>query len=202
MDITSILQMHQELSLTAVFLLMFVLDLFLPVRLRHWLRPLACALLGIELLANIWPDEVILFGGMYHSTPMASIMKSVLTLGTILVFLQSTHWLRRPDTRHKMGEFYTLTLSTLLGMYFMVSAGHFLLFFLGLELATVPMACLVAFDKYIHFIRTLLQRYIPLWHLNDLRNRRYALFRGHPCLHQRKPASNTRIGIFLLRYGL
>ena len=85
---------------------------------------------------------------MYHSTPMASIMKSVLTLGTILVFLQSTHWLRRPDTRHKMGEFYTLTLSTLLGMYFMVSAGHFLLFFLGLELATVPMACLVAFDKY------------------------------------------------------
>ena len=148
MDITSILQMQQELSLTAVFLLMFVLDLFLPVRLRHWLRPLACALLGIELLANIWPDEVILFGGMYHSTPMASIMKSVLTLGTILVFLQSTHWLRRPDTRHKMGEFYTLTLSTLLGMYFMVSAGHFLLFFLGLELATVPMACLVAFDKY------------------------------------------------------
>ena len=138
----------KELSLTAVFLLMFVLDLFLPVRLRHWLRPLACALLGIELLANIWPDEVILFGGMYHSTPMASIMKSVLTLGTILVFLQSTHWLRRPDTRHKMGEFYTLTLSTLLGMYFMVSAGHFLLFFLGLELATVPMACLVAFDKY------------------------------------------------------
>ena len=127
---------------------LFVLDLFLPVRLRHWLRPLACALLGIELLANIWPDEVILFGGMYHSTPMASIMKSVLTLGTILVFLQSTHWLRRPDTRHKMGEFYTLTLSTLLGMYFMVSAGHFLLFFLGLELATVPMACLVAFDKY------------------------------------------------------
>ena len=148
MDITSILQMHQELSLTAVFLLMFVLDLFLPVRLRHWLRPLACALLGIELLANIWPDEVILFGGMYHSTPMASIMKSVLTLGTILVFLQSTHWLRRSDTCHKMGEFYTLTLSTLLGMYFMVSAGHFLLFFLGLELATVPMACLVAFDKY------------------------------------------------------
>ena len=150
MDITSILQMHQELSLTAVFLLMFVLDLFLPVRLRHWLRPLACILLGIELFANIWPDEVILFGGMYHSTPMASIMKSVLTLGTILIFLQSTHWLRRPDTRHKMGEFYTLTLSTLLGMYFMVSAGHFLLFFLGLELATVPMAGLVASSPAVY----------------------------------------------------
>ncbi len=64
------------------------------------------------------------------------------------MFLQADTWLKREDTRHKQGEFYILTLSTLLGMYFMVSAGHFLLFFLGLELATVPMACLVAFDKY------------------------------------------------------
>lgn len=140
--------MHQELSLVAVFLLMFLLDLFLPESRRHWLRPAACILLGIQLLANLCPDEVILFGGMYHSTPMASVMKSVLALGTLLVFMQTDRWLHRPDTKHKMGEFYLLTLSTLIGMYFMVSAGHFLLFFLGLELASVPMACLVAFDKY------------------------------------------------------
>ncbi len=43
-----------------------------------------------------------------------------------------------------------LTLSTLLGMYFMISAGNFLMFFLGMELASVPMACLIAFDKYRH----------------------------------------------------
>lgn len=148
MNYISVLQMHQELSLIAVFLLIFVLDLFLPARLRHWLRPASCILLGIQLLANLYPTEVTLFGGMYHSTPIASVMKSILTLGTILVFMQSTHWLRRSDTRHKMGEFYLLTISTLIGMYFMMSAGHFLLFFLGLELATVPMACLVTFDKY------------------------------------------------------
>lgn len=148
MDITAILHMHAELSLTAVFILMFLLDLFLPAPQRHWLRPMACILLTIQLLANLWPEEVTLFGGMYHSTPMASVLKSILTIGTILVFLQADTWLKREDTRHKQGEFYILTLSTLLGMYFMVSAGHFLLFFLGLELATVPMACLVAFDKY------------------------------------------------------
>ena len=148
MNYISVLQMHQELSLIAVFLLIFVLDLFLPARLRHWLRPTSCILLIFQLLANLYPTEVTLFGGMYHSTPIASVMKSILTLGTILVFMQSTHWLRRPDTRHKMGEFYLLTISTLIGMYFMMSAGHFLLFFLGLELATVPMACLVTFDKY------------------------------------------------------
>lgn len=55
-------------------------------------------------------------------------------------------------SRHyiKQGEFYILTLSTLLGMYFMISAGHFLMFFIGLETASIPMAALVAFDKYRH----------------------------------------------------
>ena len=123
MDITAILHMHAELSLTAVFILMFLLDLFLPAPQRHWLRPMACILLTIQLLANLWPEEVTLFGGMYHSTPMASVLKSILTIGTILVFLQADPWLKREDTRHKQGEFYILTLSTLLGMYFMVSAG-------------------------------------------------------------------------------
>ena len=33
-------------------------------------------------------------------------------------------------------------------MYFMVSAGSFILFYVGLELASIPMACLVAFNKY------------------------------------------------------
>ena len=148
MDITSIFSMHQELSLIAVFLLTFMLDLFLPENYRYLARRIACILLGIQLVTNLTPDEVVLFGGMYHSTPMASVMKSILTLGTILVFLQSSDWLKREDVKHKNGEFYILTLSTLIGMYFMVSAGHFLLFFLGLELATVPMACLIAFDKY------------------------------------------------------
>ena len=148
MDYTSILNMHQELSLIAVFLLVFVLDLFLPEKHRYLIRRIACILLGIQLVTNLTPDEVILFGGMYHSTPMASVMKSILTLGTILVFMQSSDWLKRQDVQHKTGEYYILTLSTLIGMYFMVSAGHFLLFFIGLELASVPMACMIAFDKY------------------------------------------------------
>ena len=85
---------------------------------------------------------------MFCHTPMDGIVKSMLSVGALIVFLQSDTWLRREDTRHKQGEFYILTLSTLLGMYFMIGAGNFLLFFIGLELASVPMACLVAFDKY------------------------------------------------------
>jgi NADH-quinone oxidoreductase subunit N len=87
---------------------------------------------------------------MYHNAPIQSIVKSILSVGTLIVFLMAHEWLKRPDTVIKQGEFYMLTLSTLLGMYFMISAGHFLMFFIGLETASIPMAALVAFDKYRH----------------------------------------------------
>ena len=90
------------------------------------------------------------FGGMYHNQPIQSIVKSILSVGTLIVFLMAHEWMRRPDAAIKQGEFYVLTLSTLLGMYFMISAGHFLMFFIGLETASIPMAALVAFDKYRH----------------------------------------------------
>lgn len=141
-------QMRQELGVIAAFLIIFLCDLLLSENRRKLLHPIACILLFVQMVLTIHPNEVTLFGGMYHSTPIASALKTILSFGTLLAFLQSTEWLNREDSRHKIGEYYTLMLSTLIGMYFMISADHFLLFFLGLELATVPMACLVAFDKY------------------------------------------------------
>ena len=74
-------------------------------------------------------------------------MKAILCAGTFIVVLQSKRWLSNNDTRRIEGEFYMLTISTLLGMYVMMSAGSFLMFFLGLETASVPLACMVALDK-------------------------------------------------------
>src|SRR5574344_146021 len=87
------------------------------------------------------------FGGMYQLTPMMTVVKSILNVGTIIVFLMAHEWMKRSENQIKQGEFYVLTLSTLLGMYFMISAGHFLMFFIGLELASIPMTALVAFSK-------------------------------------------------------
>ena len=112
---------------------------------------LPVVLLTIHTLITIVPGPVAdAFGGMYHNQPIQSIVKSILSIGTLIVFLMAHEWMRRPDTAIKQGEFYILTLSTLLGMYFMISAGHFLMFFIGLETASIPMAALVAFDKYRH----------------------------------------------------
>ncbi|MEJ8761877.1 NADH-quinone oxidoreductase subunit N [Phocaeicola sp. HCN-40430] len=150
MDITAIFSMQAELSLVVVIILMLLADLIIKEPNHKALQTLACGLTLIHLLVNIVPSGGEAFGGMYQSTPMASVVKTILTAATLLVFMQAERWLEREDTRFKAGEFYLLTLSTLLGMFYMISAGNFLMFYIGLELASIPMACLVAFDKYRH----------------------------------------------------
>jgi NADH-quinone oxidoreductase subunit N len=144
--------------LTAVILIIFLVDLFLNPEKRQnagqtrFSLLLPVVLMTIHTLINIVPgnSNAEAFGGMYQYTPMQTIIKAVLNIGTIIVFLMSAEWLKREDTSIKRGEFYILILSTLLGMYFMISAGHFLMFFIGLEMASVPMSALAAFDKYRH----------------------------------------------------
>ena len=90
-------------------------------------------------------DTITAFGGMYVATQAVNVMKMVLTFGTLIVVIMADSWVA---TRQRIaGEFYMLILSTLLGMFVMMSSGNFLLFFLGLEMASVPLACMVAFDK-------------------------------------------------------
>ncbi len=43
-------------------------------------------------------------------------------------------------------NFTCCLLSTLLGMFFMISAGNLLMFYLGLELSTIPLAAMANFD--------------------------------------------------------
>lgn len=145
--------MRPELSLIVLAVILFVYDLFAGEKGRNYFQPLTCVLMLIHIALTIVPtgETVEAFGGMYVSMPMMNIIKSILSTGTLLIFMQSGPWLKQEDTRHKQGEFYTLTLFTLLGMFFMISSGNFLMFVIGLELASVPMSCLVAFDKYKHY---------------------------------------------------
>ena len=156
--------MMPEVTLVAMLVIVFIIDFATahkaPIVItdektapspRPWFNPLVCAFMLIHILLNCCPTEsATAFGGMYATTPMIGVLKTILAFGTLIVFIQARTWLSRPDSTFKEGEFYMLIISTLLGMNMMVSADHFLLFFLGLEMASVPMACLVAFDKYRH----------------------------------------------------
>lgn len=155
MDYSQFLYMHEELSLLAVITILFVADLFMCPDKKSGKGVYNTCLPAVLLLAhtvlNLLPCAggtcAEAFGGMYQYTPMMTVMKSVLNVGTLIVFLMANKWLRREENLVKQGEFYLLTLFTLLGMYLMISSGHFLMFFIGLELASVPVTALVAFDK-------------------------------------------------------
>jgi len=157
MDYSQFLHMREELSLIAVLVILFIADLFVsPDNRKNGKSPilntmLPVVLMTIHTVVNFFPSEAAdVFGGMYHYVPMHTVIKSVLNIATLIVFFMAHEWMKREDTAFKQGEFYVLTLSTLFGMYLMISAGHFLMFFIGLETASIPMAALVAFDKYRH----------------------------------------------------
>jgi NADH-quinone oxidoreductase subunit N len=154
MDYSQFLNMHDELSLLAVIVILFIADLFVCGDRKNGTAAKSLSVLPVVLLAAQTVYVLLApkiggsaFGGMYQLTPMMSVVKAVLNVGTLIVFLMAHVWMQRPENNVKQGEFYILTLSTLLGMYFMISAGHFLMFFIGLELASVPMTALVAFTK-------------------------------------------------------
>ena len=164
LDYSQFFHMMPEVTLMALLVIVFIVDFVTahkaPIVLtdektgpspRPWFNPLVCIFILAHILVNICPTEsASVFGEMYVTSPMIGVVKTILAFGTLIVFIQARTWLSRPDSTFKEGEFYMLIISTLLGMNMMVSANHFLLFFLGLEMASVPMACLVAFDKYRH----------------------------------------------------
>ena len=152
MNYGQFLNMVPEVVLMAILVIAFIADFASSKNAeRKWFNPLMCVLLVAQVVVSFLQDSsVTAFGGMYHATPAVNVMKTILAAGTLIVVIQAKKWLSRPDTSFKEGEFYMLVVSTLLGMNMMVSAGHFLMFFLGLEMASVPMACLVALDKYRH----------------------------------------------------
>lgn len=149
MDYSQFLNMIPEATLMAILIVVFIADFALKNNGKK--HEILYGLTGLLLLGQIAPcalaEPASAFGGLYVSSAAANVMKLILTAGTLIVVVMSQSWLQRDDVKNKEGEFYMLVISTLLGMYMMMSSGHFLMFFLGLEMASVPMACLVAFDK-------------------------------------------------------
>ena len=141
--------MIPEAGLMAALVIVFLADLILKGEKKHTTLSLLTGLLLVAQIAVCFTAEPAeAFAGLYTATAAAQVMKVILTAGAFIVVVMAQSWLEQKDVQNKEGEFYELIISTLLGMYMMISSGHFLMFFLGLEMASVPMACLVAFDKF------------------------------------------------------
>lgn len=148
MDYSQFLMMPQELGLLAVFLLVFLYDTFLPKSTQKGLPLFATIAFGLYMIAGFLPLKGgELFGGMFLADKATWAIKNILNIGTFIVLLQAVKWANSEFVSIRRGEFYELILLTLFGMYLMVSARHFLVFVIGLETASLPLATLVAFEK-------------------------------------------------------
>lgn len=150
MDFSNFAYMGQEIGLVILFVLLFFYDTFGSEKSKRYFQGIACGLFAVHTIMGFLPCIKLgeAFGGMYVNTPMTVFMKNILNIATLMIFLQSKSWLASPNTIQRRGEFFTITLVTLLGMYLMVSAGNFMLLYIGMETASLPLACLAAFDKY------------------------------------------------------
>ena len=151
MGYSQFLNMVPEFYLVCILLVAFFMDFFFSRKSERDHEVYGGVIIGLMLVLPVRiallsePTEA--FGGMYVASQAANVMKVILSIGTVIVLIMAEPWLKNEAQKYR-GEFYMLMLSTLLGMFIMVSSGSFLLFFLGLETASVPMACLVAFDKF------------------------------------------------------
>jgi NADH-quinone oxidoreductase subunit N len=147
MELSKFLIMRSELSLLVVVLILLIFEIFSSKNKQGTIINLATGLFLIHTLLGFIPStDGQLFGGMYQHTTLTEVMKSVLNIGVLILFMQSSEWLKKVENKGKVTEFFMLTLSTLIGMYYMISAGDFIMLYLGLELATIPLAALVAYN--------------------------------------------------------
>jgi NADH-quinone oxidoreductase subunit N len=137
-----------EMVMLAMTCLVLVVDLFLPqekrgITLLLSVLTLAMAIGAVVLVAPM--DAISSFGGSFILDQLAVVLKIAVCAITILVFVYSRDYLVDHDIYK--GEYYVLGLFATLGMMIMISAHSFLLVYLGLELLSLSLYAMIAFNR-------------------------------------------------------
>jgi len=149
MNINDLLLMRHELLLVLTASVLLIFEIFSSDKQKKAALPLALIMMAITIVGSlVAPVDGKLFGGMYQTDSIRNVMKITLDLGTMLIMMMATGWIKKAENQDKISEFFILVVSTLIGMNFMISSGDFLMLYLGLEIATIPMTALSAFDRY------------------------------------------------------
>ncbi|HEX4177038.1 MAG TPA: NADH-quinone oxidoreductase subunit NuoN, partial [Rhizomicrobium sp.] len=134
------------LGLAACALLM--LDLLLNDSQRRWNGVLAViSLVLTAVLVAMQPisTKIVALGGLFELDRMAQVLKLVTLLTVAAVFVYSTDYLQRRAILK--GEYYVLGLFATLGAMVLISAGSLITLYLGLELMSLCLYAMVAFDR-------------------------------------------------------
>jgi NADH-quinone oxidoreductase subunit N len=135
--------MKSELVITVIIFLLLFVKISKGMKNELLLQWVQILLLVNCFVGFVYNKEGVLFDGMFHSSGLIAFEKNILSVGTYLISLLCADWLKKNP---HLPEFFILMLSALLGMFLMISSGNLLIFFLSLELSTIPIAAIANFD--------------------------------------------------------
>ncbi len=147
-DTSSLIPVLPELFILLMACLVLVVDLFLKESQRVVSYGLSQIALLLAIPLTLWVgggESQIVFSGSYVRDAMSDLLKVAIYVITMGAFLYAKQYLR--DRGLFKGEYYALGLFAMLGMMVMVSANSFLTAYLGLELLSLSLYALVAFDR-------------------------------------------------------
>jgi NADH-quinone oxidoreductase subunit N len=137
-----------EIFLGAAACVILMLDLFVSDAQRRWTGAISIAALIITaFLVAMQPvtEKVVALGGLFELDRMAQLLKLVTLIAVAVVFVYSTDYLKRRAILK--GEYYVLGLFATLGAMALISAGSLITLYLGLELMSLCLYAMVAFDR-------------------------------------------------------
>jgi NADH-quinone oxidoreductase subunit N len=138
--------MKQELVIVIIICLLLLFKIG-----THFSNSKLLGIIRLLLLVNLligfagWPGDEKLFGGLYQTSMLILAQKNLLNVGVLLLALLFGDSLKQSE---HLIEYMVLMLSSLLGLHFLLSSQHLLLFYLSLELATIPVAAMANFDLH------------------------------------------------------
>jgi NADH-quinone oxidoreductase subunit N len=149
MDDINLLAAAPEIVLAVAAMLILVVSVSVDEARRNVTYALSLvALVAVAATCAVFlAQEAVIyaFDGMYVSDPMANVLKMFAALAAGLVLVYSQGYARDRGMWH--GELFVLTLFVLLGVMVMISAGHLLVVYLGLELQALALYALVALRR-------------------------------------------------------
>src|SRR6266481_7331795 len=146
-DIPSLVAAAAEIFVFTMACIILLVELYVPPRARSISYILSqLTLVGAAAITlGLINTSGHFFNGMYVADPLAVLLKLAIYLLTFFVFAYSRDYLRAREMLR--GEYFVLGLFGVVGMMVMVSASHFLPLYLGLELLSLSLYSMVAFQR-------------------------------------------------------
>lgn len=148
LDFQTIIPALPEIFLFTATCAILLVSLYLPPRARavtYLLTQLTLVIAAVITIAGVDRVPARLFNGMFVADSLSVMLKVAIFSITFFVFAYSRDYLRERNIER--GEYYVLGLFGVLGMMVMVSASHFLTLYLGLELLSLSLYSMVAFQR-------------------------------------------------------